>query len=65
MATRTKLISIDRSVLEATAQVIGPSSAAARALASADAHEGKANFFRCGTVILVQIKNTNRQYICN
>jgi hypothetical protein len=47
---------VSRSVLEATARVIGPQSAAAQALASADSHNGETKFFRCGTTILVQKK---------
>jgi hypothetical protein len=65
MSKHTKIIAVHRSVLEATAHVIGPSSAAARALAAADEHNGESSFFRCGTVILVQMKNTNRQIICS
>lgn len=60
-----KIVPIDRVILERTAHIIGPSSAAARALMAADQHDGEANFFRCGTVILVQMKNTNHQIICN
>jgi hypothetical protein len=50
------MISIPRGVLEATARVMGPESAAAKALADADAHNGETAFFRCGTQILVQKK---------
>lgn len=50
------MISIPRGVLEATARVMGPMSAAARALADADAHNGETAFFRSGTTILVQKK---------
>lgn len=62
---KSKIIAVHRSVLERTAHIIGPSSAAARALAAADEHEGESNFFRCGPVILVQKKDTNRQIICS
>jgi hypothetical protein len=47
---------MSRGVLEATARILGPSSAAARALADADTHIGETAFFRCGTTILVQKK---------
>lgn len=50
------MIEVDRKVLEATARIIGPSSAAAQALADADAHDGETAFFRSGTTILVQKK---------
>jgi len=53
---RKKMTSVPREVLEATARVMGPLSAAAKALANADAHNGETAFFRCGTTILVQKK---------
>lgn len=53
---RRKMVSIHRSVLEATAHMMGPASAAAKALADADAHDGETVFFRCGSTILVQKK---------
>ena len=46
---------VPRSVLEATAQVLGPTSAAARALADADAHDGETKFFRHGAQIMVKM----------
>lgn len=54
MAVRKKLTKISRDVLEATARILGPSSAAAQALASADSHDGKTYFFKCGNTIIVQ-----------
>lgn len=48
------MIEIPRSVVEATAQVLGPESAAARALADADTHDGKTSFHRHGNQIIVK-----------
>ena len=56
MGARRKMASVAREVLEATAHVMGPLSAAAKALADADAHDGETAFFRCGATILVQKK---------
>jgi hypothetical protein len=59
---RSKMTRVDRSVLEATAQIIGPSSAAAQALADADAHDGETAFFRLGLTIVVQKKAPTGQW---
>jgi hypothetical protein len=53
---------IDRSILETTARIIGPQSAAAQALADADAHDGETAFFRWGTQIIVQKKAPTGQW---
>ena len=50
------MVEVPRNVLEATARIIGPLSAAAKALADADSHDGETRFFRHGTTILVQKK---------
>ena len=50
------MIRLDRKVLEATARIVGPSSAAAQALADADSHNGETEFFRSGATILVKKK---------
>lgn len=50
----TGMTPIARSVLEATARVIGPQSAAAQALASAADHNGETKFWRSGRTIVVQ-----------
>lgn len=54
MAKTKHMVEIHRSVLEATARVMGPESAAARALADADSHDGETAFFRHGGTILVK-----------
>lgn len=54
MATRRKMTKVSRDVLEATAQILGSASAASKALADADTHEGVTNFFRYGNTIIVQ-----------
>lgn len=56
------MVPVDRSVLEATARIIGPMSAAAQALADADTHDGETAFFRCGTTIVVQKKPSLGQW---
>jgi len=56
MAKNKRMTEVHRSVVEATARVMGPLSAAARALADADAHDGETAFFRHGGTILVQKK---------
>jgi hypothetical protein len=62
MLRRTKMIPVDRSVLEATARIIGPMSAAAQALADADTHDGETAFFRLGPTIVVQKKAPTGQW---
>lgn len=54
MAVRSKMVEIPREVIEATARVLGPASAAAQALADADSHSGQSFFFRLGNMIIVQ-----------
>jgi hypothetical protein len=54
MAKNKTMTEVPRSVVEATARVMGPSSAAARALADADSHDGETAFFRHGNTILVK-----------
>lgn len=54
MAVRSKMTEIPRDVIEATARILGPASAAAQALADADAHDGQSFFFRLGDMIIVQ-----------
>jgi len=56
MAKNKHMTEVPRSVVEATARVMGPASAAARALADADSHDGETAFFRHGNTILVQKK---------
>jgi hypothetical protein len=57
-----EMVEIPRGVLEATARVIGPQSAAAQALADADSHDGETVFFRSGATILVQKKAPSGQW---
>jgi hypothetical protein len=54
MAKEKHMTEIPRSVLEATARVMGPKSAAARALADADSYDGETTFFRHGARIMVK-----------
>jgi hypothetical protein len=54
MAVHRNFPPISRDVLEATARILGPSSAAAQALADADSHNGVSNFFKLGNTIIVQ-----------
>ena len=54
MAVKRKFSRISRDVLEAAARIVGPSSAAAKALADADSHDGDTYFFKLGNTIIVQ-----------
>lgn len=49
-----KLEAISREVLEMTAHVVGPSSAAAEALKDADSHNGPVRFWKRGNMIVVE-----------
>lgn len=49
-----KLIPIDPEILKQTAGIIGPHSAAARALADAAKHNGPVRFWRVGQTIVVE-----------
>jgi hypothetical protein len=47
-------ILLARSVVEAVARVVGPNSAACKALADADAHGGPVRFWRVGSTLIVE-----------
>ncbi len=44
---------VPRAAVERVARAFGEQSAAARALADADAHDGPVQFFQCGSTILL------------
>ena len=51
---KVNLIPLDRSVVELTANILGPDSAAALALQAANAHDGLVQFWESDHSIIVQ-----------
>lgn len=47
------LTEIPRHVIETTARIMGPASAAAVAIEEADSHDGQVKFYRSGNTIIV------------
>lgn len=54
MAIKRNPKPLSRDILEATASIIGPTSAAAIALADANSHDGKTEFFIYDRMIIVK-----------